>query len=100
MQKIKIRLFLLLFLMLSATIIFTHYTKSNILNPQKANTREDVFIVKLTDSGVALFKNKEIVKIYDIQASVLPGEDILLLSKGVSVGSVEEADNLAENFDG
>lgn len=99
-KKLKIRLFSLALLVISVVILLTDNTKGNIPAGENRETSNEIYVVRLTDSGVALLKNEKIIKIYDIQPSVLPGEDILLLYEGISVNSVSEADSLAENFDG
>lgn len=99
-KNLKIRLFSLALLVISVVILLTDNTKCNIPAGEHRETSNEIYVVRLTDSGVALLKNEEIIKIYDIQPSVLPGEDILLLYEGISVNSVSEADSLAENFDG
>ena len=99
-KKLKIRLFSLALAVISVVILLTDNTKCNIPAGENRETSNEIYVVRLTDSGVALLKNEEIIKIYDIQPSVLPGEDILLLYEGISVNSVSEADSLAENFDG
>ena len=99
-KKLKIRLFSLAFLILSAVILLTQTPESSDSLGQNAVTEQDILQVKLTDNGVVLIRNEEILKVYDIQPSILPGEDILLLREGISVDSESEADSLAENFDG
>lgn len=99
-KKLKIRLFSLAFLILSAIVLLTQTPESSDSPKQNAVTEQDILQVKLTDNGVVLIRNEEILKVYDIQPSILPGEDILLLREGISVDSESEADSLAENFDG
>ena len=64
--------------------------------PQKANN----LILIIDNNVLVLLENDHILKFYDVNISVLPSEDILLLSNGINVNSVSEADEIAENFDG
>ena len=59
-----------------------------------------VFLLKLVDNNLYLYESNVILKSYDINPVVLPGEDILMLSNGVEVKNIAEADSIVENFDG
>ena len=58
------------------------------------------FYLKLYDNRLCLFENETVIKEYDINPSVLPSEDLYLLTKGIEVKDISEADSVAENFDG
>ena len=68
--------------------------------PKDISSIQDSFELKLIDNEICLLNNKNIVKIYEVNPWVLPSEDILLLSEGIVVTSENEADSIAENFDG
>ena len=59
-----------------------------------------VLQLRLENNKLYLFSNSEIIKEYDINQSVLPGEDIKLLLDGITVETESDADEVAENFDG
>ena len=93
---------LAILLILSSIILFSIPKRDIIENvneisaPQKAS---DLFLV-IDNNTLVLLENGNILKSYDIEISVLPSEDILLLSNGIKVKDVSEADEIAENFDG
>lgn len=58
------------------------------------------YIVKLHENKIALFENEKIIKYYDINPTVLPGEDLSILVKGITVNTIAQADKIAEDFDG
>ena len=62
--------------------------------------KENNLILIIDNDVLVLRENDHILKFYDVNISVLPSEDILLLSNGINVNSVSEADEIAENFDG
>ena len=90
-------------LLLSCVIILSIPKTSK--NTEKANkvipkNDESSFVLKLYDDELVLYENENIIKRYDVTISVLPSEDIFLLSNGIKVKDVAEADAVAENFDG
>lgn len=62
--------------------------------------RQHEFVLSISNNTLCLFDNNSIIKAYDVNLSVLPSEDILLLTNGISVENISEADSIAENFDG
>ena len=89
-------------LILSSITVFsipksrTDENVNEIAVPQKANN----LILIIDNDVLVLLENDHILKFYDVNISVLPSEDILLLTNGINVNSVSEADEIAENFDG
>ena len=65
----------------------------------KANTA-CTYCVKMVGNDICLFENNEVIKKYNIDANLLPGEDQLLLIEGIKVDSISDADLLAEDYDG
>ncbi len=101
-EKLKLRIFSVLFLTVLITIFLgqkSFRTESNNITNDSYDTKE-YYIIKIVDSKVSLLKENIIIKSYDIQPSILPGEDIKILSEGIIVDSVSEADRIAEDFDG
>ena len=93
---------LAILLILSSIVLFS-IPKTDIIEnvneisvPQKET---DLFLI-INNNTLVLLENGNILKSYDVEISVLPSEDILLLSKGIKVKDVSEADEIAENFDG
>ncbi len=100
-MKKNIIFMLALTLLLSFVII----SRSNKINTKvsdngEINSKIIEYTLKLEDEKVVLFEGDRIIKQYDVVLSVLPGEDIELLIKGIKVKSVAEADCLAEDYDG
>ena len=58
--------------------------------------------MKLTifNNELCLIIGSSVSKKYDVDISVLPGEDILILKNGISVKTISEADSIAEDYDG
>ena len=99
---LKITILCILALLFSFFIIYPHTTNANnepLIYESKTN-KERIFRLKSVDNKVYLFENTTIIKEYDINPMLLPPEDIKLLSDGIILNSMAEADSLAEDFDG
>ena len=99
--KNKISVFLIL-----STIVVSLFTVS-ILNQKSEETSKNnnvipicEYSVQIKNNKIVLLENDKILKEYEINISLLPGEDLVLLSEGIKVNSIKEADKLAEDFDG
>ncbi len=101
-KSLKLRGFSIAFLLLIAVIFLSAAPdrEDNSETKMKIPQQADNYEIRLSDMQVKLFKNGVAVKTYEIQPNLLPGEDILLLTDGIKVESVAEADLLAEDFDG
>lgn len=93
-MKIKI------ILLLITVIILSLCACGNQGNITPKTQEEHKFLLTISNNTLCLFDNNLIIKEYDVNISVLPSEDILLLTNGISVENVSEADSIAENFDG
>ncbi len=67
-----------------------------------ANENEEkAVILKEHNGSVALFRGKEIIKLYDeIVISVLPESDRELLKNGIVIESEEQLNSIIEDYDG
>ena len=86
-------------------LIFTFILSLCACDSQKTNINEpDVkksnFVLIIEDNTLCLKDNEMTVKKYETNISVLPSEDILILTNGIKVKNISEADSIAENFDG
>ena len=89
-------------LILSSVILFSipkNETCENI-NEISSPQKEDSLLLVIDNNTLVLYESENIIKSYDINLSVLPSDDILLLSNGIRVKNIAEADEIAENFDG
>ena len=66
----------------------------------ESSTIQNNYILKLVDDNLLLIYNEQIVKKYEINPKVLPSEDIKLLVDGINIENENQADLIAENFDG
>lgn len=85
---------LIIILFFTFTILISRNRKS--VSSQEERTYE----IRLDNNIVYLFENNKKVKKYDIDITVLPGEDIEILLDGINVKSISEADIIAEDYDG
>lgn len=100
-MKKNIIFILALTLLLSFVIISrTNKINTKVSDNGEINSKKIEYTLKLEDEKVVLFEGDRIIKQYDVVLSVLPGEDIELLIRGIKVKSVSEADCLAEDYDG
>lgn len=60
---------------------------------------ETIYRIELNNDKVVLMRDGALIKEYDVNISLLPGEDILILTKGVSFNSLGEADIFMEDYD-
>ncbi len=83
-------------------IMFTLVSCQNSNEPttNSSSNTENSFELKLIQDELFLLNYNKTIKKYEINPKVLPSEDILLLIEGIKVKDEEEADLLAENFDG
>ncbi len=102
-RNLKIRTVILgIILILSVAFLVICFLPKN-ENPNDTSSGTKIsteYIIKLHENDIVLFENEKIIKYYDINPSVLPGEDLTLLIKGITVNTVAEADKIAEDFDG
>ena len=68
-------------------------------NSQKNVSRHE-YVVRAKDDAVYLYDGNTVIKEYDINPLLLPSEDYEMLLNGIPAQSVENADMLAEDFDG
>lgn len=94
-NAIKVTLIILI-----TTLCLTAFILTLKDNNQINEEVEKTYTVKIYENFVYLFENDKIIKQYDIDISVLPGDDIELLIKGIKVDSVSDADLIAEDYDG
>ena len=69
-------------------------------NNSKKNVSSHEYVIRAKDNAVYLYDDNKVIKEYDINPLLLPSEDYEMLLNGISVESVENADMLAEDFDG
>jgi len=70
-------------------------------NNKNEKIKKDVYIMKSVNNTVALYKNEDLIKVYDrIVVDTLPVNDRLLLEKGIEFSSESEATLAAEDYDG
>lgn len=82
-------------------IIFTFSACQNSNEPTNSSSNtENNFELKLIQDELFLLNSNKTIKKYEINPKVLPSKDIMLLIEGIKVKDEEEADSLAENFDG
>ena len=96
----------LIYILLCATIlssviaiIIPKSENAEVSFEKKVNNENNLILI-IKENSLLLISEETIIKTYDINPSVLPGEDIYLLTKGITVSSISEADEVAENFDG
>lgn len=63
-------------------------------------TDDNVYTIIADDQSVMLKYNDKVIKIYDINVSVLPPQDVMNLQNGIIVSSPEAADRIIEDYDG
>ncbi len=61
--------------------------------------KKTVYIIKEFDSQVVLYKNDKIIEDTKIVITSLPRNDMLMLKKGITVNSYEEAKKIIENYE-
>ncbi|MBE6732794.1 MAG: hypothetical protein E7561_02210 [Ruminococcaceae bacterium] len=62
---------------------------------------DDGYYMKSLNNTVALYKDEDIIKIYDgIVVDTLPITDRQLLERGIHYKSIADADSAAEDYDG
>lgn len=68
---------------------------------EKSNAESDKYFLRAHENTVALFKENEIIKVYDgIILNTLPESDIYTLKNGIEYENIEDADLAAEDYDG
>lgn len=58
------------------------------------------YVIRAKDNSVYLYDGNTVIKEYEINPLLLPSEDYEMLLNGISAQSIENADMLAEDFDG
>lgn len=104
-EKISTRIvIIILFVLLIAAFLLVPITANSTndyADEAKPSSQSAKILVFRLDNGVvSLYDNDKAIKSYDIDISLLPGEDVKLLYEGIVVKSEAEADMLAEDFDG
>ncbi|MEE0928375.1 MAG: hypothetical protein UIG59_04210 [Acutalibacteraceae bacterium] len=98
--NLKIILISLLAAVLLIALVIDNSVKKGPESPSTDPVNETRYFVKIEDDSVCLVKNNDIIKTYEIDITLLPGDDILTLMQGIEVKNPAEADLLAEDFDG
>ena len=75
-------------------------SKSEPIDLPQEKVESSRLYLKLYEDEVCLIKDDKIIKKYEIDITLLPGEDILSLTQGIEIATHAEADLLAEDFDG
>lgn len=100
-MKNQIKLIMLLLLTIVLGILtFTQKSDNSDENNSINTYTTNIFTLKIINNELCLQNNDKTVKKYEINPSVLPSEDIYLLTQGICVKDESEADSIAENFDG
>ncbi len=99
-MKKQIKLKILSILFIAGIFILSSCKSEQTQTPNDVSSTTSIFELKLIDNEVCLLSDKKTVKKYEINPRVLPSEDILLLTEGIIVKDENEADSVAENFDG
>ena len=102
MMKARYKLYILTCAVITAvtlTVTSILINRSSSKTVSKISTANN-YCVKMVGSNIYLFENNEIIKKYDINVSLLPGQDQLRLIEGIKVSSISDADLLAEDYDG
>ena len=60
---------------------------------------ETTYRIELNNDKIVLMRDNTLIKEYDVNISLLPGEDILILTEGVSFSSLREAEAFMEDYD-
>lgn len=97
-KKIWVRISIISALLVICFILV--FITNNNYKPETDEPDEKTYVIRINDDTVCLFENEKIIKKYNIDITVLPGEDIEILLKGINVDDVSEADMLAEDYDG
>ena len=94
--------FLVFILVLLLVSLETNDNNSQSTNnhDNSSSVLQSSMVLKIHENYLCLIANNEILKRYNVDLSVLPGEDLKALYDGINVESVEEADINAEDFDG
>ena len=94
-----VNLIIILLITLNIILCFSSCKKSK-ENPVTESKTQEKYVLTITENKLRLILNDDTVKEYDVNINVLPGEDIKLLMDGIIVNDIQEADSIAENFDG
>lgn len=99
-MKNQIKFQLLLTILLIMFTLAACQNSNNEPTTNSSSNTENSFELKLIQDELFLLNSNKTIKKYEINPKVLPSEDILQLIEGIKVKDEEEADLLAENFDG
>lgn len=89
----------ILFPILVLAVVF--FITIHFINAHQSATASDNYILKTYKNTVALYKNDEIIKIYDnIVLNTLPEKDIQNFNAGIPVETQSHAEALLEDYDG
>lgn len=92
------RKFLILAVVLTLTLLVVIASFINVIAKEN---EKNAIILREYNNSVALFRGKEIIKIYDeIVISVLPESDRKLLKMGIVIDSEEQLNSIIEDYDG
>ena len=94
-----VNLMSIMFITLSIIFCFSSCKKSN-EQPSTESKAQEKYVLTINDNKLRLILDNDTIKEYDVNINVLPGEDIKLLMDGIIVNDIQEADSIAENFDG
>ncbi len=71
------------------------------LSPAPASSAPEGYLLKAYGNAVALYENGELVEVYrDVVLSNLPLTDRTLLNEGIQADSMEQINQLLEDYDG
>ncbi|MBO4433103.1 MAG: BofC C-terminal domain-containing protein [Clostridia bacterium] len=87
----------------AAVVIFTLILSSLliIIAHRSNNTAVSSYILRNDNGTVALYKDGEIITVYDgIAVDSLPAEDRARLSEGITIDSIDDAQSIIEDYDG
>lgn len=98
----QLKLFYIMLILLCISLIcIPKFGQQTVSDSKRINQSEEIrFYLRIYDNTLCLFENDTIIKKYDINPLVLPSDDIYLLTNGIEVKDISEADSVAENFDG
>lgn len=98
--RIKTAIFLILLCSIVGILFLDNDKPADNITKIDTNSPQKILSLRLVDNDLFLFEDDRIIKSYEINAVVLPSDDILILTNGIEVKDISEADSIAENFDG
>ncbi len=97
--KLKLSIFMLFAVLLCTLFTVNILPANKTFKETKQSSEIFEYTVTLKNNKIVLLENDNVYKEYSANPALLSGEDLVLLSSGIKVLSVAEADSLLEDFD-